>query len=215
MSAFAPNSVTVTLIDINPRIVAAWHRAFTDHPEVRVVRGSMLDAHASAWVTPTNARGSMDGGLDAAIKQYLGPAVEDRVRREIARAYHGRLPVGGATCVSTGLVQPAFLISAATMGASAEDIRDTPNVTLACAAALHAVQLQNAAFPGSIRSVALPGLGARTGRVPPEDCAEYMLAAYRLFLEGELDADQPAGSVCGMWHRMSISNWGADPTRFS
>jgi O-acetyl-ADP-ribose deacetylase (regulator of RNase III) len=65
------------------------------------------------------------------------------------------------------------------------------------------VRLQNAAYPGSIRSVALPGLGARTGRVPAEDCAEYMVAAYRLFLDGELDAEQQAASASGgMWDRM-------------
>ena len=202
MSACAPHSVTVTLVDVNPRIVAAWRCAFTDQPEVNIVRGSMIDVPASAWVSPTNARGIMDGGLDAVIKQHLGPAIEDRVRREIGRAYDGRLPVGGATCVPTGLVQPAFLISAATMGGSSEDIRETPNVTLACAAALHAVLLQNAACPGSIRSVALPGLGASTGRVPAEDCAHYMLAAYKMFLKGELDAEQPAGRACGFWDRL-------------
>ena len=213
MSACASNSVTVTLVDVNPRIVAAWRRAFSDHPEVDVVRGSMIDVPASAWVSPTNARGVMDGGLDAVIKQHLGPAIEDRVRREIGRAYDGRLPVGGATCVPTGLIHPAFLISAATMGASSEDIRDTPNVTLACAAALHAVQLQNAAAPGSIRSVALPGLGASTGRVPADDCAAYMLEAYRLLLEGELNAEEPAGASCGLWHRLGAfaGRW----TRFS
>ena len=216
MSAFSPNALGVILVDVNPRIVAAWRSVFAEHPEVRVIRGSMLDVQASAWVTPTNARGSMDGGLDAAIKAYLGNAIEARVRREIGRAYDGRLPVGGATLVPTGLVHPAFLVSAATMGASSEDIRDTPNVTLACAAALHAVHLQNAAYPGSIRSVALPGLGASTGRVPPVDCAEYMLAAYRMHLEGELDAHEPAGAIpCGMWQRITNSNQGGGRTRFS
>jgi O-acetyl-ADP-ribose deacetylase (regulator of RNase III) len=84
-------------------------------------------------------------------------------------------------------------------------------VVLACAAALHAAQLQNAREPGSVASVALPGLGASTGRVPPEECARYMLAAYRMFLNGELDALQPV-AACGPQHRLGddASGFGAD-----
>ena len=39
--------------------------------------------------------------------------------------------------------------------------------------------------PGSIRSVALPGLGANTGKVPVEICADLMWTGYNLFREQE------------------------------
>jgi O-acetyl-ADP-ribose deacetylase (regulator of RNase III) len=77
------------------------------------------------------------------------------------------------------------LISTPTMVASSEDISDTLNVALACAAAFQAVHMQNAAEPGNIRSVALPGLGANTGQVPVEICADLMWTAYQLFRERE------------------------------
>jgi O-acetyl-ADP-ribose deacetylase (regulator of RNase III) len=73
------------------------------------------------------------------------------------------------------------------MVGSSEDISDSLNVALACAAAFQAVHMQNAAEPGSIRAVALPGLGANTGQVPVEICADLMWTAYHLFREREFE----------------------------
>lgn len=177
--------VRVILVDVNPKMVAAWRSSFEENPEVEIVHGSMLEQTAHAWVTPTNARGSMDGGLDAVLKKHLGAQIERRVQAEIGRLYGGQMPVGCATCVPTGRDLPRFLISTPTMSASSEDISDTLNVALACAAAFQAVHRRNGQEPGSIRSVALPGLGANTGRVPVEICADLMWTGYSLFLAHE------------------------------
>ena len=177
--------VQVVLVDINPKMVQAWRATFEENPEVDIVSGSMLDQPVSAWVSPTNARGSMDGGLDLIIKNHLGAHVEHRVQQEIAKLYHGLMPVGYATCVPTLQNIPRVLISTPTMVASSEDVSDTMNVALACAAAFQVVHMQNAREPGSIRSVALPGLGANTGRVPVEICADLMWTGYDLFRRRE------------------------------
>jgi O-acetyl-ADP-ribose deacetylase (regulator of RNase III) len=177
--------VKVILVDVNPKMVQAWRATFEENPEVELIQGSMLNQQVSAWVSPTNARGSMDGGLDAIIKNFLGAAIEHRLQQAIAQSYHGLLPVGYATCVPTGLELPRFLISTPTMVASSEDVSDTLNVALACAAAFQAVHMQNAREPGSIRSLALPGLGASTGRVPVEICADLMWTGYDLFRRRE------------------------------
>ncbi|HEU5116982.1 MAG TPA: hypothetical protein VFT74_09935, partial [Isosphaeraceae bacterium] len=94
---------------------------------------------------------------------------------------------GYATCVPTGGSLPSFLISTPTMAASSEDISDTLNVALACAAAFQAIHMQNAQQPDSIQSVALPGLGANTGRVPTEICADLMWTGYSLFRRRAFD----------------------------
>jgi O-acetyl-ADP-ribose deacetylase (regulator of RNase III) len=171
----------VVLVDINPAVVRAWRSAFSDLPEVKVVQGSILDQNVDAWVTPTNAGGNMNGGLDAVIKRHLGAAIERSVKAEIHREYQGHLPVGCATCVPTGASVPRFLISTPTMESSAEDISETLNVALACAAAFQMVHIQNRRAPGSITSVALPGLGASTGGVPVRVCANLMWTGYTLF----------------------------------
>jgi hypothetical protein len=56
--------VKVILVDINPKMVAAWRSTFEENPEVEIVSGSMLTQSVDAWVSPTNAKGRMDGGLD-------------------------------------------------------------------------------------------------------------------------------------------------------
>ena len=177
--------VRVMLVDVNPKMTKAWRATFEENPEVDVIDGSMLAQQVSAWVTPTNARGSMDGGLDMIIKQHLGAQIEKRVQQEIKQRYGGFLPVGHAVCVETGKGMPPHLVSTPTMVASSEDVSDTLNVALACAAAFQMVHMQNARQPGSIRSVALPGLGANTGRVPVEICADLMWTAYDLFRRQE------------------------------
>jgi hypothetical protein len=80
---------------------------------------------------------------------------------------------------------PRYLISTPTMVGSSDDVSDSLNVALACAAAFQMVHMQNARQPGGIRSVALPGLGAATGRVPVEICADLMWTAYDLFRRQE------------------------------
>jgi O-acetyl-ADP-ribose deacetylase (regulator of RNase III) len=178
-------ALRVVLVDVNPAMVHAWREVFDDTPDVQFVHGSMLEQRVDAWVTPTNARGLMDGGLDAVLKRHFGARIEQAVQQEIARRFDGILPVGAATCVSTGLASPRFLISAPTMDGTAEDIRETDNVALACAAAFQAIHQQNRLDAGAIRSVALPGLGASTGRVPVRTCARLMWTAFNLFKDYE------------------------------
>lgn len=177
----------IVLVDINPKMIRAWQATFEENPEVEIVAGSMLDQRVDAWVTPTNSRANMDGGLDAAIKGHLGASIEKRVQAEVRRIYGGTLAIGHATCVPTGAARPAYLISTPTMNTSSEDVSDTLNVALACAAAFQAIHMQNAREPGSIGSVALPGLGANTGKVPPEICADLMWTGYSLFRRRAFD----------------------------
>jgi len=177
--------VRVTLVDVNAKMTKAWRATFEEHPEVEILDGSMLDQQVSAWVSPTNAKGSMDGGLDLVIKKHLGTSIESRVQQEIKQRYGGFLPLGHAVCVPTGRPVPGHLISTPTMVGSSDDVSDTLNVALACAAAFQMVHMQNARQPGSIRAVALPGLGAATGRVPVEICADLMWTAYNLFRRQE------------------------------
>lgn len=178
-------NVKVILVDVNPKMVSTWREVFANNPEVTVLHGSMLDQKVSAWVSPTNAKGEMAGGLDGVIKKHFGPKIQTKVQSEIARLYKGSMRVGHATCVETGVAVPRFLISTPSMSASSEDISDTLNVALTCAAAFQMVVMQNRREPGSITSVALPGLGTGTGRTPVEICADLMWTAYNLHLGRE------------------------------
>ncbi|WP_264935829.1 macro domain-containing protein, partial [Streptomyces sp. A012304] len=171
----------VVLTDINTKVVQAWRAAFADTPETEIRKGSILDERVDAWVSPTNSRGLMNGGVDAVVKRHLGAGIQLRVQRAIRDEFGGRLPVGSAVCVPSGAVNPKFLISTPTMEQSSQNVSETLNVALACAAAFQAIHRQNRQAPGSIRSVALVGLGAQTGRVPAQVCANLMWTGYTLF----------------------------------
>ncbi|MFD5569962.1 macro domain-containing protein [Streptomyces cadmiisoli] len=176
-----PSPLKVVLTDINTEVVEAWRAAFADTPEIEIRRGSLLDEDVDAWVSPTNSRGRMDGGVDAVVKRYLGAGIQLRVQKAIQSQFAGSLPVGSAVCVASGAVKPRFLISTPTMETSSQNVSDTLNVALACAAAFQAIHQQNRTTPGSIRSVALVGMGAQTGRVPARVCANLMWTGYTLF----------------------------------
>ncbi|MFJ6793648.1 ADP-ribosyltransferase domain-containing protein [Streptomyces sp. NPDC091268] len=179
----------VVLADVNERVVEAWRAAFADTSGIEIRRGSILDEDVDAWVTPTNARGRMDGGVDAVIKRHLGSGIQLRVRRAIRDRFAGALPVGSAVCVPSGTTVPRYLISTPTMVGSSQNVSDTLNVALACAAAFQAVHRQNRRVPGSIRSVALVGMGAQTGRVPARLCANLMWTGYTLFQDHWFEDD--------------------------
>ncbi|MER6314276.1 macro domain-containing protein [Streptomyces sp. NPDC001581] len=174
-------TLRVVLTDVNEHVVEAWRAAFADTPGIEIRRGSILDEDVDAWVTPTNSRGRMDGGVDAAIKRHLGSGIQVRVQRAIRDRFAGALPVGSAVCVPSGATTPRYLISTPTMVQSSQNVSATLNVALACAAAFQAVHRQNRHEPGSIRSVALVGMGAQTGRVPARVCANLMWTGYTLF----------------------------------
>ncbi|CAM5298825.1 macro domain-containing protein [Streptomyces tanashiensis] len=191
-------AVKVVLVDVNDEVVEAWRSAFADTPGVEIRKGSLLDVDVDAWVSPTNARGRMDGGVDAVVKRHLGAGVQVRVQRAIRDGFGGILPVGSAVCVPSGAAVPRYLISTPTMRQSSQDVSATMNVALACAAAFQAVHLQNLAKPGSIRSVALVGMGARTGQVPAQVCANLMWTGYTLFHDhGFTDYDELRAAVLG------------------
>ncbi|MEV1170662.1 macro domain-containing protein [Nonomuraea sp. NPDC049784] len=175
------HALKVVVVEVNAKVVESWLAAFADTPEVEIHKGSILSRHVDAWVSPTNARGRMDGGVDAVIKRHLGAGIQLRVQRAIRDQFDGSLPVGSAVCVTSGATNPKFLISTPTMVQSAQNVSEKLNVALACAAAFQAIHMQNEKKPGSIESVALVGMGAATGQVPPRVCANLMWTGYTLF----------------------------------
>ncbi|MET8571596.1 ADP-ribosyltransferase domain-containing protein [Streptomyces sp. NPDC004783] len=190
-----PPALRVVLTDVNERVVEAWRAAFADTPGIEIHQGSILDEDVDAWVTPTNSRGRMDGGVDAVIKRYLGSGIQVRVQRAIRDRFAGPMPVGSAVCVPSGATVPRYLISTPTMVRSSQNVSATMNVALACAAAFQAVHRQNRTKPGSIRSVALVGMGARTGQVPARVCANLMWTGYTLFHDHWFEDDDELRST--------------------
>jgi O-acetyl-ADP-ribose deacetylase (regulator of RNase III) len=172
----------ILLVDLDARLVAAWREVFRGHDEVTPARRDFFEQPTDAMVSPGNSFGIMDGGLDAAIRDALGPAIEQRVRSMLAERHHGELHVGGAEIVETGDDRWPILVFAPTMRVP-DDVSRTTNAYVAFRAILLAVRRHNASGARPIRSLLCPGLCTGVGAMPARRCAAQMRIAYRQIRE--------------------------------
>jgi O-acetyl-ADP-ribose deacetylase (regulator of RNase III) len=171
------------LVDPHPELCACFQRAFAGLPNVTVVNGYFETLpEFDCMVSAANSFGIMDGGVDAAIITFFGRALMQRVQQRILDEYLGEQPVGTAMIVETGDPQHPFVAHTPTMR-TPMPIARTDHVYLAMWAMLLAVRRHNQQADRPIRSVACPGLGTATGRVPCEEAARQMALAYRNFVE--------------------------------
>src|SRR5882762_8628181 len=105
----------VLLVDRGSELVRAWRTAFADRADAEVIEGDYFARPAAAMVSPANSFGIMDGGIDAAIRDALGFAIQQRVQRAIVERHHGELPIGCAEVVETGDPRWPHLVVAPTM----------------------------------------------------------------------------------------------------
>ncbi len=177
------------LADVNEAIVRAWREYCGDLDGLSIYHGSILEVPCDAIVSPANSFGFMDGGLDLKLSQFLGWHVQERLQELIRTRHYGELLVGTAEIVPTDHPRIPYLISAPTMRVPMTLGRDTVNVYLATRAVL--ILLLHGTLPGGtpvkevVKTVAIPGMGTGTGRVPPEICAWQMRCAFREVLQGD------------------------------
>lgn len=161
----------------------AWEQHFEGLPHVSVVVGRFEELPAfDCIVSAANSFGLMDGGVDAAITMFFGPALQGAVQRRILEEYVGEQPVGTSMIVETGHPAHPFVAHTPTMRVPMTIAR-TDNVYRAMWALLIALRRHNQTSDQPIGVVACPGLGTRTGRVPFPEAARQMALAYRNFLD--------------------------------
>jgi O-acetyl-ADP-ribose deacetylase (regulator of RNase III) len=170
---------TLYLIDRSQELAREWQEQFVNCPGIEILSGDYFQKSADAIVSPANSFGIMDGGLDLAIRNELGFAIEQKVQEVIVQKYHGELPVGCAEIVDTNDMRWKYLIAAPTMRIP-ELIRFTINTYLAFRAILVAIENFNQAHGvAAINSCICPGLGTGVGGVSAATCARQMRAAYQ------------------------------------
>lgn len=177
--------VTYHLRDRGGELTAAWRHHFAGVPDVVPATGDIFGVPVDAVVSPANCFGFMDGGIDRAYSERFGWQVQDRLRDEIARDWDGELPIGLALVLETGATDIRFLIAAPTLRAPVS-VANTLNAYLSFRAVLRAIRRHNDRHPGSIRTVACPGMGTGTGEMPVTICARQMRAAW-----DEIEGGQP------------------------
>jgi O-acetyl-ADP-ribose deacetylase (regulator of RNase III) len=192
--------VRVALVDKYGSLVDAAQRAgwleaeLLPYTDVREVARSP----GTAFVSPANSLGFMDGGIDYTLSRVMFPGVEQLVKDAIAQqgvpTMLGRmhLPIGRAVVVPTPGHDGGLLVSAPTMWLP-QDVRGTRNAYHATYAALAAASDAGAGL------VVLPGMATGCGMVPADEAVAQMARAHRDFARGrpaahgqqEIVAEQP------------------------
>lgn len=169
----------IILIDAQSGLVSAWQQAFAGITSIQTLAGDYFQQPADAMVSPANSFGIMDGGLDLAIRDTLGYAVQTRLQEVIVEKHHGELPVGAAEIIATGHDRWPHLIAAPTMRIP-EPVGSTLNAYLAFRAILVAVKNFNRSTgQRRINSVVCSGLATGVGGMSAPRCARQMLLAYK------------------------------------
>ncbi len=119
------------------------------------------------FVSPANSFGMMDGGIDAAIVNAFGVALEDRVQREIWRHFRGEQPLDTCLMVPTHNPRCPWLAHCPTMRVPT-DVSWTNNAYAAFLAAL------TSAETAGVTTLGCPGLGTLSGHMPADVAARQM-----------------------------------------
>jgi O-acetyl-ADP-ribose deacetylase (regulator of RNase III) len=168
------------LRDRNEELCNQWSNFFKDCHDVTTQVGDFFKGPLpEAIVSPANSFGYMDGGIDMVYIKEFGWELQNTVQAEIAKLPFKELLIGQAITVPTGNEDIPWMISAPTMRMPG------PTTTWAVYLAMRAAMDQ--AVKRGFKSVACPGLGTLTGRIPPVPAAEAMyngyVAGYQMQLE--------------------------------
>jgi O-acetyl-ADP-ribose deacetylase (regulator of RNase III) len=166
----------IKLVDLQPRIVSEWQRAFGKYDNFEFYNNSVLEHKADGVVSPANSFADYSGGIDLVYKKHFGKKIQDDLQEMIKKRPLRELLVGECLVVETGNADIPHLLCCPTMRVPL-DVRDTANPYLAFKAALIA------ATENGFKSIICPGLGTATGNVGPEDCARQMHRAYANFTD--------------------------------
>lgn len=163
----------LSFVDDNADVTWALQKMFRDFPEVEIFCGDIFTFARNCVVSPANAQGFMDGGIDRRFIEFFGPEIETKVRESIDQRPGGHVPVGSCIVVKTGNKAIPFLLVVPTM--------ETPEAVevLNAYRAMNAIMRVALAHEEIGRAVFCPGLCTGVGRVHPPESAEQMARAYR------------------------------------
>ncbi|MDC0833880.1 phage tail protein [Leptolyngbya valderiana BDU 20041] len=190
-----PTDIKLILVDPKPELCEAWQERLKNFSTVSVVNGYFEElTDYDCMVSAGNSFGLMDGGVDLAIVRYFGLELMARVQQRIIDEYCGEQPVGTSLIVETGHPNHPFLAHTPTMRVPMS-ISQTDNVYVAMWAMLVAVKRHNQREECKIQTIACPGLGTATGKMPCDRAAQQMALAYKNFLYPPESINWPYASL--------------------
>lgn len=171
----------ITLVDVQSDLASAWTQTRPSAVSVPVQIAANTSVAAipkcpgTAFVSPANSLGFMDGGVDLEYMRMF-PGIQERVQAAIRdhgqTTFLGRafLPIGSALVIPTsGKNEETFLVCAPTMFLPC-DVSCTHNAYHATYAATRAC-LEHG---GVVSHLVIPGMATGIGRIPSTEAASQM-----------------------------------------
>ena len=166
--------MNIYLLSINPDMVSAWRKYFGNIENVEIICDDFCEFmkynKVNCVVSPANSFGLMDGGYDAAIIEWFGAELQNKVQEHIIDNYFGEQPVGSSFIIETPH-KDTFLIHTPTMRIP-EKILDI-SVIYHCMRTCLITAILN-----EIKSIVIPAFGDLTGCVREDDVAKMMWMAF-------------------------------------
>lgn len=159
------------LRDLAKPLCDAWLKEFAGVADVTVQHGDIFASLVDACVSPANSFGWMDGGIDAHYVKIMGPQVQSNVFEAVRHLPFKELLIGQALVIPTRYADCPHMIMAPTMR--------TPGPTTQMAVFLSTRAALSRAKRRGFKTLAMPGMGTLTGRVPPDMAAYAMREAYK------------------------------------
>lgn len=181
MKRFVPD---IHFISINPSFIEATKECFGNTENITYTVGNVQDMSRidTAFISPANSFGFMDGGIDYVYSRVMFPGIEKQVKDNISRLGFktdlGRnyLPVGSGMVINT--CPYTCLVVVPTMFLP-HDVSKTRNAYHAFMAALHVLEKMHK-DNSSIHILACPALCCGYGKMTYEDSATQI---YQAFIE--------------------------------
>ena len=175
--------IDLWLIHPEAEMCAAFRTGFAGLPRVSVIQSRFEDLPPhDCFVTAANSFGIMNAGIDAAVVQFHGEALMQRLQHRILDEFLGEQPIGTSLIEPTGNPAYPYVAHSPTMRVPGS-IAGTDKVYAATWASLIAVYQFNVRNNRVINTVVFPAMGAGFGGVPFTEVARQMSVAYRHYLQ--------------------------------
>lgn len=169
----------IILVAPNPIMCSAWNKYFGEYEDVEIICDKFQNLKdVDCMTSAANSFGLMDGGIDYDLSVYFGWDLQKKVQQRIIEEYCGEQPVGTSLIVETGHKKIPYLAHTPTMRVPTI-IKNTDNVYKAMWGLMVELHNFNKKSEKNIQSVAICAFGAGVGKMPYDEVARQMHAAYK------------------------------------
>lgn len=180
----------IIFIDIHKEFIDELQKLLPSSPHIKYINGdvSLLSRDNTAFVSPANSLGFMDGGIDYVYSRKMFPTIEKHVKWNIKNlnlnTLLGRpyLPIGSSIISKVPNSNESYIISAPTMFLP-HNVSGTNNAYHAFMASLMMVsKYKMLNLQSNIDTLVCPALCTGYGKMPIQKAAHQMHKALMDFL---------------------------------